>query len=104
MEAAAEEITINDAAGLVHRSPETVRRWVWSGRLRARKSGRNLMVPRRDVEVLAAEHGSPKTLTLQEWGDLAQRVLKRPLRGGRSASELVLEERRRRSEWPDARR
>lgn len=99
-----DELTINAAAALVDRSPETVRRWVWSGRLKARKSGRHLLVPRAEVEALRASAPSNKRLTLREWGALAERVLNRPQRGGRSASDLVSEERSRRTEWLDARR
>ena len=99
-----DELTINAAAALVDRSPETVRRWVWSGRLKARKSGRHLLVPRAEVEALRASAPSSKRLTLREWGAVAERVLNRRVKGGRSASDLVLEERRKRTEWLDARR
>ena len=98
----ADELTINAAAALVRRSPETVRRWVWAGRLKARKSGRHLLVPRAEVEALGA--GGAPQLSLREWGDLAQRVLNRPDKGGRSASDLVLGERHKRAVLPDARR
>jgi len=101
---AQDELTINDAAALVHRSPETVRRWVWSGRLKARKAGRHLLVSRQDVEGLGAAAPFQSRMTLREWGELAQRVLNRPDTGGRSASDLVLEGRREREEQLDARR
>jgi excisionase family DNA binding protein len=101
---APDELTIIDAAALVHRSPETVRRWVWGGRLKARKSGRHLLVSRKDVEGLGAAAPSQGRITLREWGELAQRVLNRPDTGGRSASDLVLEGRREREEQLDARR
>jgi excisionase family DNA binding protein len=101
---AQDELTINDAAALVRRSPETVRRWVWSGRLKARKAGRHLLVSRQDVEGLVAAAPSQSRMTLREWGELAQRVLNRPDTGGRSASDLVLEGRREREEQLDARR
>jgi excisionase family DNA binding protein len=97
-----DELTVLAAAALVRRSPETVRRWVWSGRLRARKSGKRLLVPRRDVESLAGI--GPRSLTLKEWGELAEQVLRRPKTRGRSASDLVLADRRERSERIDARR
>ena len=97
---ARDELTILAAAALVHRSAETVRRWVWSGRLRARKSGKRLLVPRRDVEALAGERH--RSLSLREWGKLANQVLRRPKRGGRSASDLVLADRRERSGELDA--
>jgi len=99
-EPARDELTIFAAAALVHRSAETVRRWVWSGRLRARKSGKHLLVARRDLEALAGAGRS--SLTLTEWGNLADQVLRRTKRGGRSASDLVLRDRRERSGELDA--
>jgi excisionase family DNA binding protein len=95
-----DELTILDAAALVHRSAETVRRWVWSGRLKARKSGKHLLVLRRDVEALAGE--GRRSLGLKEWAKLAEQVLGRPKRGGRSAADLVLDDRRMRSTEFDA--
>jgi excisionase family DNA binding protein len=97
---ARDELTILDAAALVHRSAETVRRWVWSGRLEARKSGKRLLVPRRDLEALVDE--GDQRLSLREWGNLAEQVLRRPKRGGRSAADLVLADRRERSRELDA--
>jgi len=99
-----DELTILAAASLVDRSPETVRRWVWSGRLKARKIGKRLLVPRGDVVALAGVAPADKRLTLREWGDLAARVLHRSKGGRRSASDLVLNDRRDRSAEHDARR
>ncbi len=92
---AQDELTILHAAALVHRSPETVRRWVWAGRLKARKSGKRLLVPRLDLEALAGV--GQRNMSLREWGKLAEEVLRRPKRGGRSAADLVLADRRERS-------
>jgi excisionase family DNA binding protein len=97
---ARDELTILDAAALVHRSAETIRRWVWAGRLKARRSGRHLLVSRRDVEALTG--GGNSSLSLQEWGQLAEQVLRRPKRGGRSSADLVLADRRQRSHELDA--
>ena len=91
-----DEVTIQAAAKLADRSAETLRRWVWSGRLNARKSGKRLLVSRSDVEALARP-GDVAKLSLRDWADLAERVLKRPARGGRSASDLILADRRERS-------
>lgn len=99
-ESSTDELTILAAAALVHRSAETVRRWVWSGRLKARKNGKHLLVPRRDVEALAGE--GHRNLSLRQWGKLAEQVLRRPKRGGRSAADLVLADRRERSGELDA--
>jgi hypothetical protein len=97
---APDELDIRAAARLTGRSAETVRRWVWSGKLRARKRGKRLFVLRGDLEALAETRGT-KHLSLNEWRAMANRVLRRS-RTGRSASDLVLADRRQRSENYDA--
>src|SRR5207244_5488687 len=89
---ARDELDIRAAARLTGRSTETVRRWVWSGRLRARKLGRRLFVLRSDVEALA---GSQQTrpLSLTEWRASPNKILRRAA-AGKSASDLVLAARR----------
>jgi excisionase family DNA binding protein len=42
--AAVEEVTVQEAARRVNRSPETIRRWIWSGRLPATKRGNKYYV------------------------------------------------------------
>lgn len=42
-------VTIREAAHECHRSAETVRRWVWDGRLPAEKIGNQLFVRRADL-------------------------------------------------------
>jgi excisionase family DNA binding protein len=44
---------VREVARACHRSEETVRRWIWSGKLRARKLGNQLFVKREDVEALS---------------------------------------------------
>lgn len=51
-------ITIREAARQCHRSAETVRRWVWGGKLHAEKVGNQLFVRRADL--LRACEGTPK--------------------------------------------
>ena len=41
---AVEEVTVQEAARRVHRSPETIRRWIWSGKLPATKRGNKYYV------------------------------------------------------------
>jgi len=43
-------IDVRHAAVLVGRHPETIRRWVWSGRLAAQRRGRRLLVERSEVQ------------------------------------------------------
>src|SRR5438132_1811811 len=98
---ARDELDIRAAARLTGRSTETVRRWVWSGRLRARKLGKRLFVLRSDVEALAGQQTKPLSLT--EWRASANKILRRSA-AGKSASDLVLADRRERSGDLDARR
>ena len=45
-------LTVRDVARACGRSEETVRRWVWSGKLRARKLGNQLFVARGDLTAM----------------------------------------------------
>ena len=49
----ADLMTVREIARACHRSEETVRRWIWSGKLPARKLGNQLFARRSDVEALA---------------------------------------------------
>jgi hypothetical protein len=90
-----DELDVTAAARLTGRTAETIRRWVWSGRLSARKRGNRLVMARRDVEALARD-GERQTLSLAEWARLAEATM-RGRRGPReSAADLVIDERRRR--------
>lgn len=93
-----EMLDVRAAATLACRNPETVRRWVWSGRLAAQRRGRRILVARRDVEALAGG-GSRGGLSLGEWARQAQTSRKAAGsgRGGRSAADLVLKDRAQRS-------
>jgi|GraSoiStandDraft_29_1057270.scaffolds.fasta_scaffold210032_3 excisionase family DNA binding protein len=95
-------VDVNEAARMVGRSPETVRRWIWSGKLAAQKQGRRLMIPRHELAAFVAElDGAEAGLTLAEWAAAARQALVAsggPTRG--SAADLVLADRRRRSEEP----
>jgi Helix-turn-helix domain len=93
-----EMLDVRAAAALARRNPETVRRWVWSGRLAAQRRGRRILVARRDVVALAGG-GSHSNLSLGEWARQAQASRKTagPRRRGRSAADLVLEDRVQRS-------
>lgn len=89
-------IDVRRAALLVGRHPETVRRWVWSGRLAARRQGNRLLVARGDVEALAGAGRAASSLA--EWAARAQAGRPgRAERRARSAAGLVLEDRRQRS-------
>ena len=53
--AAIEEITVQEAALRVNRSPETIRRWIWSGRLPATKRGNKYYVDVMHLREVAVE-------------------------------------------------
>jgi excisionase family DNA binding protein len=98
--ALAEEITVREAARRAHRSAETIRRWIWSGRLPAEKRGNVYYVDIAHLEritvIYEAGHadGAASAGDLQAWlGDLDE--WKAALSGpaGVSAAELIIEDR-----------
>lgn len=88
-----ELIDVRRAAALTGRHPETIRRWIWSGRLTARRQGIRLLVARADVEAMAP--GDDVASSLREWVDRARTVQARwrDTRPRRSAADLVIEDR-----------
>ena len=90
-----EMIDVHEAAALVRRTPETVRRGVWSGRVPAVKKGQKLFVPRRAVlAATGTEIPNPDRPTLREWADS---IVPSPDSTQRSsARDLVLDDRARR--------
>jgi excisionase family DNA binding protein len=99
---AVQEITVREAAQRVHRSPETIRRWIWSGRLPATKRGNTYYVDIVHLEGLVVEMGAAehqadtaRAGSLAEWLDEVLRWksgLALPVR--ETASDLVIEDRR----------
>lgn len=94
-------LDVREAAALASRNPETIRRWIWSGRLRARREGNRLLVARPELEeLLGTRDGSAAVLSLAGWaGEVAgwRAAAGLPRGSGRSAADLVLEDRRARS-------
>ncbi len=62
-------MTVPEAARKVGRDPETIRRWIRSGRLRARKVGTQHVIEEADLESLI-EEGNATTVLGQ--GDIAE--------------------------------
>ena len=93
MMSVSEEIDVRSAARFAGRSAETIRRWVWSGRLPARKQGNRLLVQRRDLEAVLGQQGGVHP-SLAVWAELAEAALRRHPGPYHSAADLVLEERR----------
>ncbi len=94
-----EMLDVREAAALSRRTPETVRRWVWSGRLASRRSGNRLLVARADVERMS--EGSVPSLParasgLQQWVEEARQIWTGG-RNGTSAADLVLRDREERA-------
>jgi excisionase family DNA binding protein len=102
---ALQEIPVREAARRVHRSPETVRRWIWSGRLPATKRGNTYYVDVVHLEGIAVEMGitgiashPAASSDLAAWlADVDQwksglAAASRP-EAGKTASDLVIEDR-----------
>lgn len=89
-----ELVDVRQAAELTGRHPETVRRWVWSGRLPARRQRGRLLVLRRDVLAVAGVGGEP-SIDLAAWAERAERALRESAKEGvaGSAADVVLEDR-----------
>lgn len=60
--------TIREAARECHRSTETVRRWVWAGKLHAEKVGNQLFARRSDLGRLCKETAEQTRSELELFG------------------------------------
>ncbi len=91
-------VGVPEAAGLASRTPETIRRWVWSGRLEAQRQGRRLLVARDDVLRLSGKPVSTsQELTLRRWATRARRSQRSAGGTAKTASDLVIADRAARS-------
>lgn len=92
-----EMMDVREAARLVGRSPETVRRWIWSGRLSAMRQGNRLLMARAAVEELASGPAVEEPPTLRQWAAQAQKQRRSGALGeereGTSAADVLLEDR-----------
>src|SRR5919201_5769278 len=64
-------LTVPDAAKRAGRDPETIRRWIRAGKLRARKIGTQHVIDEADLEAVADEDEMaplPKALRTTFWG------------------------------------
>lgn len=96
------KLTVPEAARRVGRSPETIRRWIWSGRLPSEKVGNQHLVDMEALDALAggapADGGAPRVKVSGEWGEWLRRAdaLGKELRSKPlpPSAELVRESRR----------
>ena len=95
----AEEVTVQEAARRVNRSPETIRRWIWSGKLPATKRGNKYYVDVIHLEEVVVEldtgaRHSPEREQAQSMRDWMESVDRRKaeLQGGETRERLTVEE------------
>ncbi len=98
-------LTVREVAARVGRTEETVRRWIWSGRLRASKRGNILYVEEADLGETDVPNQRPLSadnekvgprLTLTQWVDQVRAWQRNTPLGTTSAADLVIEAR-----WAD---
>jgi excisionase family DNA binding protein len=98
---ATQEISVREAARRTGRSAETIRRWIWSGRLPATKRGNTYYVDVMHLEGVAVEMGTSSIgpVPLDDLGAWLAEVDR--WKSGRpgtavsqTASDLVIEDRR----------
>jgi excisionase family DNA binding protein len=94
---------VREAAQRVHRAEEAIRRWIWTGRLPARKLGNRYYVEEQDLDAIAADVPAPRRsaeldLALGDWVSAVKAwhagLAARPVGG---AGQLVIEDREERS-------
>jgi hypothetical protein len=87
-----EMVDVREAAAMVRRTPEPVRRWIWTGRVPAVKYGNKLLLRRSDMLDRSGSGDRPFTSSLEQWA-LDARTNKRSARTGVTARDLVLDDR-----------
>jgi|SRR5215467_2372489 len=95
------ELTVREAAKRARRSEETIRRWIWTGRLPAVKHGTSYRIDVVHLEEVILElesgvhaHGSAPNASLLAWLDeVAEWKAGLATKPGASAADLVIEDR-----------
>jgi excisionase family DNA binding protein len=98
---ATRELTVREAAWRAGRSEETIRRWIWSGRLPAIKRGTSYRIDVVHLEELMVDivsgvpqHETAPKISLLEWLDeVAEWKAGLSTTPGASAADLVIEDR-----------
>ena len=99
---AVHELTVREAAWRAGRSEETIRRWIWSGRLPAIKRGTSYRIDVVHLEQViveldtgvSADATAPKTSLLAWLDDVEEWKRSVNTTPGESALDLLLEDRR----------
>ena len=90
----ADMVDVQEAASIARRDPETVRRWVRSGRLPAQRRGNRLLVSRMAVEELVGAGASRPRMSLAEWqSHVAAAQAVGDAASSSTAADLVLDDR-----------
>lgn len=93
-----EMVDVQEAARLVDRTPETIRRWVWSERLTASKHGTRLLIERSALLSAAGKTDARSTpYSLAEWAQEVASTWPNGRRGA-TASDIVRADRARRAD------
>jgi excisionase family DNA binding protein len=67
-------LTVRDAAALCGKNPETIRRWVWTGRIQAEKVGNQLFIERSQLEKSRYEEGHGKVMENKNLAEFLRRA------------------------------
>ena len=97
---ATQEITVREAAQRAHRSEETIRRWIWSGRLPAHKRGSSYRIDIAHLDRIAIVYDpgdadpAARGESLGAWLDDLDRWKEGlPVAAGARAADLIIEDR-----------
>ena len=94
-------LTVREAAALCGKNPETIRRWVWTGKIEAEKVGNQLFIKRSEIDKSWISGSLKKTAKrsnlaefIERTGILRERVRKET--GGRlfDVTEMIEESRK----------
>ena len=89
-----EMVDVREAARLVGRTPETVRRWVWSGRLASIRHGNRLLLERSALDAAVGRRTDAEPTSFADWvAALPVTRATRPKGATPSAADLVLADR-----------
>jgi len=95
-----QEVSVREAARLTRRSEETIRRWIWSGRLPARKRGNSYRVDIAHLEGVAVIYAPESSVPgagvggLAAWLDSVDQWKNgRPGAREPTAADLIIEDR-----------